>query len=507
MDHFKRYHPLLMLYNLWTFLKSTFFIVILLLINRNSDSFLMKYGSLLFLAIIILTSFSILLKWWKMKYAVDDHSFYLRSGVFQKHEQTIPFTKIQNTQQKTTFFHQLFRVTSISFETGISTSDSSVKFDVISKNEANSLKQLIENPCPPQGEKNDVDIAVGEEHEEEILGPKGKTLHFTPATKDTFKAAFTSFSFLFIIPIVITIFSKLDDLFEFGDKLDVVYSIITIAWWSIALVIILLIFFSVGFGILRTFIKYGKYEISSDDELIYIQKGILEESTFTISKEKVQAIQINQSFLKRILGLAEVKLISAGNIGELTSDTNSLYPFLPIKKSYELISEILPSYTVTTEMNLLPKKSFWIRLFRPSWVWIIATGTLAYFQPSIFSFDIPWWAISMILLVMIGFMRILDYVNTRYTINGKFVQFKTGSFNTSLFITKREKVIEASTSQSIIQKKLGLSSIVTINRSKPVHHSTIKDIPTVITDEFVHWYSRRIDDIEILTEAAEEIIE
>ncbi|MDV2686973.1 PH domain-containing protein, partial [Alkalihalophilus lindianensis] len=104
---------------------------------------------------------------------------------------------------------------------------------------------------------------------------------------------------------------------------------------------------------------------------IYINKGVIDETAFSIAKDKVQAIAIEQSFTKRLFGLAEVKLTSAGSLSleEDASDINSLYPFLPVRRAYEMVSEILPAYEVTLEMKRLPRKSLWARLLRPSWLW------------------------------------------------------------------------------------------------------------------------------------------
>ena len=111
----------------------------------------------------------------------------------------------------------------------------------------------------------------------------------------------------------------------------------------------------------EAFLKYGNYQISSDHDRIYITKGLIDETAFSIAKEKVQAIEIKQSFMKRLLGLAEVKLTSAGGLssGEDTLEINSLYPFLPVKRAYEMVSEILPSYEISQKMSPLPIKSFW----------------------------------------------------------------------------------------------------------------------------------------------------
>src|SRR5699024_12209582 len=55
----------------------------------------------------------------------------------------------------------------------------------------------------------------------------------------------------------------------------------------------------VGSGVLWTFLKYGKYEIASDQDHIYIHMGILSERSLMIRKDNVQAIQIIQTPIKK----------------------------------------------------------------------------------------------------------------------------------------------------------------------------------------------------------------
>jgi len=320
-----------------------------------------------------------------------------------------------------------------------------------------------------------------------------------PTKKDILKASFTSLSPLALIPLLLTVYSNVDEIFNLKDKTEGVFSHIIGSWWIITSLVIILVLVSVAFGMTRTFLKYGKYEISSDEDRIYINKGVINETAFSIAKEKVQAIEIEQSILKRLLGLAEVKLTSAGSLslGEETLEINSLYPFLPVSRAYEIISEILPAYEVKHEMKRLPRKSLWIRLFTPSWIWIIATVALFYWKPAILGITQAWWIISAILLLMIVAARWLDFLHTKYILNDRFIQLQTGILTTSLFLSKRDKVIEVKVSQNIFQKWLGLASIETINRAKPVQHNGIKDVPVGFAENFYKWYMGRRNEIKV----------
>lgn len=506
----KRYSPLNLLYDLWKLIKNTFFVALFLFImKQGTNSAFVKYGRIAFLLFIAIGIVYIILKWFTHKYQIDETSFHIYKGIFNKSNQTVPFSKIQNVNRRTSLFHRIFRVTSIRFETGMSGDDTAVEFEVISRTEANRLERHVRAASVREaGEARDEvhdeirdGMDPGEAAQEEINSDAvpARRIHFRPTTRDTLKASFTSFSFFLLIPLILSLYSKINDIFHVENEAKGVLNSIANSWWVITGIAILLLIACIAFGVIRTFMKYGKYEISSDHESIYITKGVIDETAFSIAKNKVQAVEITQSLMKRILGLAEVKLISAGNT-DLEKDkleTSSLYPFLPVQRAYEMISEILPTYEITEEMTALPKVSFWARLFRPSWIWIIATVALGYFKPVIWGITQAWWLISVILLLWIVVGRILDYFNTRYMLNQQFVQFRSGSLTTSLFISKRDKIIEVKVKRSFYQKWLGLATVETVNRAKPVHHEKMADVPKGLAVTFYQWYLGRRQDIMV----------
>ena len=137
-------------------------------------------------------------------------------------------------------------------------------------------------------------------------------------------------------------------------------------------------------GYIITTIRYGNYRIEADRERIYITRGVGQVHTFSIQRNKVQAIQIEQPFMKRIWGIVEVKLISAEalSIGDELA-TNSLYPFMKTKEAYALLRELLPQYTVQDNLTRLPRNTIWLKLLRPYYVTVIAGVALWFFRPSL----------------------------------------------------------------------------------------------------------------------------
>ncbi|MGG0286219.1 PH domain-containing protein [Peribacillus butanolivorans] len=486
-EHAKRLHPFKIPFELGKVMKGNlFFIIMLYVLNFGTEKTYMKVLQIGFLVYLVWRFISVILQWYTYKYQIKEGTVQITSGLISKSFRTVPFLKVQNVQRRTTLFHKLFNLTSLTFETGMTDDQGSVPFEVISQKEAKRLEQelsLIQ-------ELSVIEVDSTEEDTLEIVESiSEKTIHFTPTKQDVLKASFTSLSFLALIPIVATIYNTLDDFFNMENAEGLLATLLD-TWWIVTIALIGIICIAVAFGIISTFVKYGKYEISSDHERVYIKKGVLDESAFSIQKEKVQAVEITQSLIKRILGLAEVKLISAGSTGDKELETNTLYPFLSVDRAYAMIEEILPTYKVERSMERLSKQAFKVRMLRPSFFWILTTVAIYYFKPAI-------WYVSVILLVLIYTLRILDYKNSRYLLNNEIIQFKSGSLETSLFITKRSKVIQIEVERSKLQKLFGLASIETVNRSKPVHHTKLQDVSVEYADEFYTWYTCRTQNIQV----------
>ncbi len=502
----RRHHPASLLFKIGSVIRNLLFIFLILFVFQSgSNSTLVVYGRYAFIAYISWSFVTAILNWLTTTYALDDQGFYLRRGIFSKTEQSIPFSKVQNINRHTSFFHRILRLTSISFETGIAGDDASVKFGVTTKKEASQLEAIvqqqkdfinIENPTIVDGTE---DFLVAEPTVFTKKTTDERILHFQPTRRDLLKASMTSFSFLLLIPLLGSVFYNVSDFFNLDERLESVGASILSSPWLIAIAVTILVVASFTFGIIHSFIKYGKYEISSDSQRIYIKKGIFSEASFSIAKERVQAIEITQTFTKRILGLAEVKLISAGSLSLATEDLNisSLYPFLPIKQAYALISELLPGYRIHENMQRLPRRSLWIRMLKPNWIWLIATAILFYFKPKFLGIEEAWWIASSILLVLIVISRVLDFLHTRYCLNEELIQLKNGGFTSTLFVTKREKIVEVEISQNRIQRAFGLSSLQTVTRARPIHTSYLEDVPDQLAVTFHHWYRGRSNEVQL----------
>ncbi|MEH7383732.1 PH domain-containing protein [Bacillus sp. JJ1533] len=491
-----RYHPLSIGYRIYQFIKSSFLVILLLFVLRkDSESWIFVYGRYAFLLVVVFGLFYIVASWFVEKYEWKDRSFHIHKGIFVKRSSTIPFSRIQNVTRKTSVFHKIFGLTSLTFETAMDGEDDSIQFDVLTKKHADFLIDLV------QPDKHQ---AVTKEHEETeqamVLEPTRK-VHFTPEKKDLWKASFTSLSFLAIVPIVFAGLDYAEPFFPDPKQVKGIFQVLLASKWLFAIILMVAVVVAVAFGVARTFIRYGRYVISSDENYIYIDRGVLNESYFAIEKRKIQGLEMKQTWLKRIFGLAEVILISLANPnnGDESVNVNSLYPFLPVQKAYELIEELLPIYQLNeTRLERSPRKSLWIKLLRISWIWVLVTIGLFYFKPEPFGLSQAWWMLSLVLLCLVVLQRFLDFIHTRFSLKEDQVQWWQGGLTSRMFITKRRHVIEMSYYQTRFQRFFEVASITTMNRSTPTHIETIHDVPLPFARTFEQWYLQRQDEVEIM---------
>ncbi|MFP7254972.1 PH domain-containing protein [Terribacillus goriensis] len=494
----RRYHPAIMLFGIAKTIRNWIFPLIIAVFFTDTDGWgtYAKYGVL---AILILSITSDILKWFFEKYTADERAFHLYSGIFSKSSRTVPYEKIQNVTRHTNLLHRLLRLTAIKFETG--SKEKAVEFEVLTKEEAFRLEQLtkgtVQEAFPIQNTVISEEVLEEEDtvSEQSVPRTEKKTIHFKPTKKELIRASFTSLSFLLVVPLLISFVLKFDIFFDWSEIRQ--YLPLLKVWWITTLGVIGIVVISLLVGMWRVVQKYGNYELASDDTHIYIQTGLLSESAFSIRKDRVQGIEITQPILHRLLGLAKVKLISTGSldISDETETINSLYPYFSLKQAQAMITEVVPEYQVQLSMEKLEQKVLIYRLLQPSIIWLGVTITLYFWRPELLGYEMKWWIVSLVLLILIGMYRYLNFKHTSYLISEKFFQIKTGAFTTTLFVTKRNKMIEIARNQNPLQRWLNLATIESVNRAKPVLHNKIKDIPASEANRFYEWFHQRTRDV------------
>lgn len=477
MNHgVKKYHPAMMVVELVTFIKGIFGpFLLLFVLKASSTSNWVIWGRYLLLIGSLGAIVWIILKWQFHRYEIVEDSIVLREGIFVKKQRSVTFDRIQNQKSNTTFVHQWFGLTSLTLETSITGEDATFQFPVITEEEKERILEHLE-------QQQEVTEKMDSEPAEQA--PE-RTIHFRSTKKDLVKASFTSLSFLAIFPLLSALYFNLADFFQIEKTAKNALDYLLVNTWMLVILFVLALAISVVIGFIKTSVKYGNFVVSDDEERIYIEKGVGNVIRFSIQKNKVQAVIVEQSILKRILGLASIKLLSAGGSKEDNHETGYLYPFMPKHEAYKILQTLLPQYQIEEHMRRFPIKVLWLKLLYPYYVTILALIGLSIFKRE-------WLWMAAIIFVLSVLVRILDYMFTSYIRHGHTVQIRKGGFTNETFVTHRDRIQQITVKHSWLQRRFSVATLVFTNKAKPQHESKLYGVSNEEAATFYSWYKNKI---------------
>lgn len=459
-------------------------VVLLFFLGKDKDviDFIIG-GSILGVALlyaVITESF----KWKNNTYLFTDKHIELVEGRFISKKRNVALGRIQSYQQKTSFFHKIVKQTSITMVTG----SENIIFHMISEPELTRVIAILKATAAEKEAVEQVDTEAGVT--EKVT--QAVREHYLMSWKEIMLITFTSFYFLAIIPIGLTIYNQLEGLLDVDKYVKGAYDFISQSWIYVAALIILVLVISSGFGLLTTYLRLGKYRVRTDDTKIYISKGVLNTTNYTIPREKINGVIIQKSFSRRLFGIVKVKFVSLGEaFGELETETAVLFPFISMRRLRTLLPEILPEYPVedVRTMERLPRKSLWHRLLIAVVIMLLFTSAGFYF----FTEDVTrfWYVLLGIWIIAIG-LTVLATRQSRYFSNAQFIQFQTGTLSASIFVTRRLKIDQLEMQQSWLQGKFGLANIGVTIREKPTHLASLPDLPEEVAAAYYDWYATGI---------------
>jgi putative membrane protein len=474
-----KYHPAMIAVELVSFIKGIFGpFLVLFIFNATSTKAWVIWGRYFLLVATLGGIIWIILKWHFHRYEIIGDSIIFREGIFVKKQRTASLDRIQNQKSNTTFVHKWFGLTSLTLETATSGENATFHFPVINEAEKERILAHLEQKQVKKDDSKDGDENMTEKAPE-------RTVHFRSTKKDLIKASFTSLSFLAIFPLLSAIYFNLADFFQIEKTTKSALDYLLMHWWMLIALFVVAIGLSVVVGFVKTTMKYGNFVISDDKERIFIEKGVGQFISYSIQKHKVQAVIVEQSILKRLLGLASIKLISAGGAtGEESKETGYLFPFMPKHEAYQILQTILPQYRIEEHMKRFPIKVLWLKLLYPYYVTILSVIGL-------FIFKKEWLWMAAIVFALSILARVLDYWFTSYVRHGNTVQIRKGGFTNETFVTHRKRIQQITVKHSWLQRKFGVATLLFINKAKPQHTSELYGISKEEASSFYSWYQKK----------------
>lgn len=427
------------------------------------------------LVIIVLSPIQRCFSYFTTVYSIDDTKLLVESGFFTKKRTEIPLETITTVDFAQSLVYQLFGVYGLKIDNGSQAKEFAQKAEVslaLKKEQANQVKKLL---LARKTSDVETDLESRLLDEVEIL-PVAKA-----SMMDFFLLGLLQTKVAYVVSLSAPAFAVASFLlmklggFKNGDAVMNHYMDSLGPVLSVSLMVLYIYLISVLSSILMTVVKYYNFRISDKGNSLYIEFGLFTKKTYTLMKEKISGMAVNQSFLMRLSGYATVDVFVIG-YGNSSNDEGKelamLFPLIKYNRLSEFLSELIPDISVHNNYQMVNRKAiryfFWCpRIF---FTVILLVGVC---------FTKMWWIIlgALLLLVVAIISVVLEYRETGYYVNRNTVSFSSGGFKRKRVYVKTEK-IESVTEKSFLMKRNKGYTSVTLGFMAPLlySHTRLKNV-------------------------------
>lgn len=295
-----------------------------------------------------------LISFWRKTYQLTETELIYRSGVIFRRVRHMPFNKIQNIHRNQWFFLRPFDLESLTVDSG---GHSHHKNQIMLPSIPTWVAETLEIKRRDQGEMLTDAVNQAQAGEFNFEADQTNQSESRNRVDDTYRASIGSL-FAYAVTMTAVFFQFFVFLSFYGhfDRDEVISR-----WlghlikseaagsgiFAAALLVVAGILVVVLFNVLRTVAMYYRFTVTHDQNHLTIERGLFEHKLIHVTIDRVQTVQIHQNLLRRLFGLATVKvrLISDANESdEVSKRSPTLIPIIGLTAACEYLAKWFPHF-------------------------------------------------------------------------------------------------------------------------------------------------------------------
>ncbi|MDV4152693.1 PH domain-containing protein [Clostridium sp. AL.422] len=428
-------------------IKSVFVFIFLAITNINEG------GIYVILALIILSVLKSLLKWFTIKFSVNNNELLYYTGLINKKKLEIPFDKINTIDINRNIIDRLFNVSTLKIDTGaVKELGQEIKLKINEK-DVYEIRDLI-NELSSENINDSIEL-LEKSHQKTFC----KTITFKEILIYSLSKSkiFWAIGGVFFIGDFIL---NLEETFNISITNNVVESIEVEKIFSIGLfksILILILVFIVMYVfisiiyIIFEFVRLYNFTVTNDKNDIKIKYGLLTIKEYSIPKDKIYAIRYKQNILQQFLKIFQIEVVTVG-YGDEKNEQAILYPVADKDFINSTLKLILPSFEFAGDINKPPKKALSRFIIKRSIVLIaFLIIPLAFMIPNtLLLIKICSFTILILYNILLGY---LNYRNTSLGVNKELLVASSGSIEKVTTLIKQEYLQSVEILENPFQRK------------------------------------------------------
>lgn len=413
--------------------------------SRQSGSFLVWLGAILSIPAILVA----VAKYVSFRYRLGPEELVLTSGILRRHHRVIPFSRVQNIDMRQGPLQQLMGVAELRVETAGGSGEAEADLTVLARGEAEALR---------------LEVMARRQRAVSARAPEGDAAAEPPVrtlarlnTIDLVVAGATANEAGLIA-------AGLFGMLQFADPFTGVLAerieTMELPAASAAILVgavFLLMFFVLGWvlSIVRSVVGFHEFTLERVDGELRKRYGLLSRREGVIPLERVQAIRIEESLLRRPFGLASLKVATAG--GPTGGKQGGAEAFLPLVRRSQLAG-LLAGLFPELDLDALQFRSVHPRSRIRAFI-RYSLSLLLLMAILIAIFDTA-WGLLLLLLPALYALAAWQYRHRGFAVAPGFVAARNGVLNRITWIVPDHKLQVVLTQETPFQRRHGLASLV-----------------------------------------------
>jgi putative membrane protein len=475
MSEHKRLHPIASVINTGKRIKNMVIPAAAILFSAGRDGRMSLLVSVILGMVIILFTFiSGILSWYRYTYRIENDEIRIEYGIFVRKKRYIPFERIQSIDLTEGILQRLFGLVKVKIETAGSSGDDEAEavLSAITKDEANRIQDVVA-AAKYTGTMDGIQMQ-----------PENEQI-FKISTEQLVLLSLTSGGTGVVISAIFALLSQFDDFIPFkklfrGIEDWAIHNLITIA-----IFVFIVLFISWMIGLIMTMLKYANFTVVKRDGDLVISQGLLERKQITVPLNRIQALRINETIIRQLLGYGTVYIESAGGSAVNEDGANvTLMPIVKIHKLHAIIGPYLPQYILTETFTPLPSRAKRRYLFR-SWIITVPVAILALIFLKV------WGLLSFLLLALGSFWAIAKFKDAGWNIHHQQLSLRYRTIDRVTVFMLKNKIQSLEMKESYFQRRRELGTIgASVTSGFGGAGGTVVDMEINDLQQIYQWYSR-----------------
>jgi putative membrane protein len=235
-------------------------------------------------------------------------------------------------------------------------------------------------------------------------------------------------------------------------------------WRTVAIVAVGAVVLSIVTAVVVGLLREANFTAIRVDDDLHLTRGLLSTRDSVVPLRRVQLVEVQRNWARRLLGFAAIRIHSAG--GSADASRRVGIPLVPDTEVDRLVGALLPGVPGIPALTGHPPAALrrsvlrWVRpgLVPPAVVWVVwvvlpaeLAGAVGWLGPA------RWYALA--IPVVAALLGAVEYGQLAHGLTDRVLASRAGALSVTTAVAPVVKVQAASTRRSYFQRRLGLSTV------------------------------------------------